>query len=389
LARDTNQVTDVDNFCSQHFDDKNSLLRPCFSRVDTTIFKEMCQYDTSKNVNKASRQESACIAINAYVAECQKSGVDVWLPPTCVHCKLEDGSTLMSGENATLEINGSVKPPRSSDVVILLEESSCISTAGLTDIIRKLENSLRAQGLKENRYAMIGFAGKGPHRKPHIRTSSGQIWAHSTLFKISDDIKMNGDGQGDLYGAIEFAASTLKFRAGVSKTMITLTCGDEKCGSDARYPDTLTLLLENDFKLHMLTPKEFTYKGNKRDGSKILGIDDKGVYTVAHIRDGSLGVDESLKRQINLPKDLCTPLAIETNGSRFTLQRSTKKFVDVWARRVAATSQPSSCQHCECVPDKSGMSTIVCNQCVSPNFQKMNQEWEQYQTMNEDDYQEE
>ena len=79
----TGEPQDADGVCSQHFDDASSLLRPCFTRVNTTIFKEMCLYDTARDLNRASRQESACTAISAYVAECQKEGVDIWLPPPC------------------------------------------------------------------------------------------------------------------------------------------------------------------------------------------------------------------------------------------------------------------------------------------------------------------
>ncbi|CAG7820252.1 unnamed protein product [Allacma fusca] len=382
LARDSPVAADVDGICSEHFDDMNSLLRPCFGKVDTAVFKDMCLYDTSRNLNKASRQESACTAISAYVAECQKNGVDVWLPPTCVRCKFEDGTTLISGENATLEIQGVTPPLQSSDVVVLLEEASCLSEYALTEAMRKLDVALQAEGLNDNRYAVIGFAGQGPYRKPHIRTTSGQIWAHNTLFRIADNIEMNGNGDGDLYEVIEFAARTLKFRAGVSKTFIAITCGDESCGSDNRYADTLTLLIENDIKLHMLTPKEFTTKGNKRESasSKIYGIDHEGVFTSGHVKSNILEADKSLKRQLNLPKDLCTPLAIETNGSRFHLQRNSKKAIDVWTRRIAMTAQPSKCQHCECIPDKSGSPHVVCNRCISPMLEELLLEWQKYQS---------
>ena len=179
-----------------------------------------------------------------------------------VRCSLEVGTKLTSGESAILRSEGPTQPPNSTDVVILLEEAACLTGSPFAEAMRRLDLALRAKGMTENRYALVGFGGQGPHRSPHIRTTAGQIWTHNTLFRVNENIEMNGDEQGDLYDAIEFASRTLKFRAGVAKTMIAMTCGSEQCGSASRYPDTITLLMENDIKLHLLTPKEFTAKVN-------------------------------------------------------------------------------------------------------------------------------
>lgn len=83
FARDEVEPTDVDNICYNLLTNRASPLRPCFNTVDTTIFMEMCKYDVSRNVNSASRAESACTSMSAYVTECQKNNIDVWMPPTC------------------------------------------------------------------------------------------------------------------------------------------------------------------------------------------------------------------------------------------------------------------------------------------------------------------
>lgn len=79
-------VHDVDDICHNLLRNRSSPLRPCFNTVDAAIYMEMCEYDVSKNVNSANRVESACPAMNAYVTECQKNNVDVWMPPTCGNC---------------------------------------------------------------------------------------------------------------------------------------------------------------------------------------------------------------------------------------------------------------------------------------------------------------
>jgi hypothetical protein len=176
-----------------------------------------------------------------------------------VRCRLEDGTALTTGENATLETNGERRPPSSSDNVILLEETSCIESTTVSEAVRLLEASLNAQGLWDNRYSIVGYGGKGVYEKPHVKTISSRVWSHSTLFKIPHESYPSDNSPTDLYEAIEYA-STLGFRAGVSKNIIAFTCGTDRCGNSKKYADILTLLVENDMKLHILAPKAFTLK---------------------------------------------------------------------------------------------------------------------------------
>jgi hypothetical protein len=137
----------------------------------------------------------------------------------------------------------------------------------------------------------------------------------------------------------------------------------------------------------MITPEPFTLKGDKKqdDTFKIFGFDVDGAYTSHHAKRGPLVADASLKRQLVLPKDLCTPLAVETNGTRFTTDSFSKKTLDVWSRRIAQTAHPSECQRCECVPDRNGGSRFMCHQCISPTMWKFMEEWESYQSQEVDD----
>lgn len=112
-------------------------------------------------------------------------------------------------------------------------------------------------------------------------------------------------------------------------------------------------------------------------------MDSEGFYTLNHARDTNLPPDNTMKRLINLPKDLCTPLAIESNGTRFVIPKTPRKSLEVWSRRVAKTAEPSSCLQCECIPDKSGSPHVVCQQCISPSLQQMLMEWQQYKTFDE------
>lgn len=83
-----------------------------------------------------------------------------------------------------------------------------------------------------------------------------------------------------------------------------------------------------------------------------------------------------------MSKDLCTPLALETNGTVFNLDRVSnvalgdgptipvlnKRFLDVWSRRVASRAQPPNCQRCDCVADQDGSGRSICQNCLSPSI---------------------
>jgi predicted Zn-ribbon and HTH transcriptional regulator len=77
---------------------------------------------------------------------------------------------------------------------------------------------------------------------------------------------------------------------------------------------------------------------------------------------------------------MCTPLAFETNGTLFNMDHliqnnkgthrfNVKKFIDVWARRVALTAKPSQCQKCQCVANEDGVGQIMCSKCLSPSVE--------------------
>jgi hypothetical protein len=107
----------------------------------------------------------------------------------------------------------------------------------------------------------------------------------------------------------------------------------------------------------------------------VFGFGAEEVYTIRNIRN--LRGDRELRRQLVIPKDFCTPLALETNGTLFDLKKMSndnaiqaKKFVDVFARRFSATAEPSDCQRCDCIGDRDGVGNILCQRCVSPILER-------------------
>lgn len=48
-------------------------------------------------------------------------------------------------------------------------------------------------------------------------------------------------------------------------------------------------------------------------------------------------------------------------------KNAVKKFATVFAKRVARSARPSSCQTCECTADNDGMSYMECFPCEYPS----------------------
>lgn len=128
----------------------------------------------------------------------------------------------------------------------------------------------------------------------------------------------------------------------------------------------LQLLTESGINLHVLTGVEFDFEKSK-EVRQFFAMDKTLVYTKKNT-DG----DHSLKKYTKTsPKmGLCVPLALETNGGVFSTRRLesdkknlVKKAATLFAKRIAKTARPSSCQHCECTGHNTGVAYMACESC--------------------------
>lgn len=112
-----------------------------------------------------------------------------------------------------------------------------------------------------------------------------------------------------------------------------------------------------------------------RNENKIFGMDALHAYTNNYLKDGT--GNKELRAEIILPKDTlgyCMVWALETNGTIFTANKikpnsrtPIKKFSAVFAKRVAKSAIPSSCQTCECTGENNGMAYVTCARCDYTN----------------------
>nr|CAD7460027.1 unnamed protein product [Timema tahoe] len=464
------ETQEVKELCRGLYEDLDSPLVTCHDEVDYAPYYAMCLEDMSR------AEGALCASAAVYITECNKRGMEVPMPRGCGRCPLPDGSTISPGEVQVFDGNS----PQSADIVLIVEQASCLQELQLSQLTDKLDSALNLAGLIDNRYSVVGFGGDR-FPEPQTYTVDGEIWlgrrALSKAFRglvvsyntpewnqiiaacssnendhqptFEDFVRMDDDvlvleeltdddiipefleieqeeeeegcetcedeplervSKRDAEKALEtlhkyfeildfaldtsntsaalealWVATHLSWRAGVSKTVVLVQCGHCEEGAEG-YSELLSVLLEADITLHLLEPRAALLRVDKSSKGKLYGADQRGAFTGRNLRN--LQPSAALLRQVALPKDLCTPLALETNGTLFNLERvlpvkgstyqysTVKKFVDVWTRRLAWSAQPSSCQKCDCVLDSDGVPMVSCTRCVTPSIEQFLQEWE-------------
>jgi len=185
-------------------------------------------------------------------------------------------------------------------------------------------------------------------------------------------------GSADVLGAMR-SAMALNFRAGVSKTFILVPCSS--CGGSpsiqAGYKLSAHALLEQDVTLHIIADHQFQFT-KARAYRQFLGLDAATGYTLKDNKGGLVG-DVDLRRQAKLSRSalgLCAPLALETNGTIFDASRmrpvqkkssESKRAINVFVKRVAATAQPADCHNCVCSLVNYHQSWTDCRLCTAPS----------------------
>ena len=110
--------------------------------------------------------------------------------------------------------------------------------------------------MKGNRYGLVGFGGSGVHDEATMHTIHGQQFGGIREMVRSLSSLEFKDGQNtDTLSSIRYAAR-YPFRAGVSKTIVLLTCNH--CGEqEVKYDELLHVMNENEIRLHILREEEF------------------------------------------------------------------------------------------------------------------------------------
>lgn len=355
--------------CDKLFNNQYSSFRRCYKVVDPTPYISMCTNDVTDDVTNGGEERSACKAAAMYVMHCKKEGVSVRLPRACVACDKPSYDQYFEGQELT-----AYAAEQSTDVIFVIEEKPCNQEAinKLGDLSTNIDIALKAKGLSNNQFGLIGFGGDNLHNDEHTHTVGGQILGSAQDFmKAVANLQFTKEGENtDVFKSLRMAAK-YPFRAGVAKSIVLLTCS-ECTEQNARYNEIQHNLLERGISLHVIMDHEFVLGGeiSTPKTNYLFGIDKETAYTARHVSDKKLEGDAELFTQVIKPTTMCAKLAQETDGSFFNFNKMTagrvrfqKHFIDVFSRRVAKSAEVPQCQVCECVSDSNGAGRSVCKPC--------------------------
>ncbi len=172
-----------------------------------------------------------------------------------VSCELPSKRHFLEGESITLNKN---MVPKSADVVLVVAHQTCNTDVvdKISDIVSLTDKALKARGLQNNRFGLVGYGGEGIYSMPHSHTLEGELFNSRHKFApILDNFQIHDTKNADTLAAISYAA-TYPFRAGVSKTVIVVPC--EPCREQmVSYSDIQMLLVGRDIRLHVLMQHDF------------------------------------------------------------------------------------------------------------------------------------
>lgn len=373
--------SELTKLCDSFFRHKVSYFASCFPVVDVTPFYEMC-LDLGNHLTKVTdggpSDRGACSAALAYIQACAIEDTLLRVPDSCISCQLLNGTHVEEGRFVPLRDE---QVPPAADVVFIVEAKPCndrfVQTKSINLLVESINRELQDLKIRDTRYGVVAFGGAAPFDRAHSVVVGNSVFeTHDRLQSFFEHIVMGNGTNEDIFDAITLA-SKLVFRPGASKTFILLPCS--RCATSKMkldFSSIVQLLIEYDIKLHILADHELSF--NKTRVSRLFyGMDSRVAYTKKDVKE--LIGDEELRKQIRLPKVTlgeCIALAMETNGSVFGGHKlrqdrantnNTKKFIKVFAKRIAMTAVPNSCQTCECTGHNTGVAYMQCLPCHYPS----------------------
>ncbi|KFB38034.1 AGAP008807-PA-like protein [Anopheles sinensis] len=374
----SNELTQL---CDSFFRHKLSYFASCFPVVDVTPFYDMClDLGHHLKTDAGPSDRGACSAALAYIQACAIEDTLLRVPDSCISCQLLNGTHVPEGSFVPLR---DADVPAAADVVFIVEAKPCnerfVQTKSINLLVDSINRELQELKIRDTRYGVVAFGGAAPFDRAHSVVVGNSVFEkHDRLQPFFEHIVMGNGTNEDIFDAI-ILASKLVFRPGASKTFILLPCS--RCATSKMkldFSSIVQLLIEYDIKLHILADHELSF--NKTRVSRLFyGMDSRAAYTKKDVKE--LVGDEELRKQIRLPKATlgeCIALAMETNGSVFGGHKlrqdhraantnNTKKFIKVFAKRIAQTAVPNSCQTCECTGHNTGVAYMQCLPCEYPS----------------------
>jgi len=256
--------------------------------------------------------------------------------------------------------------------VLVVENSECNRDVhgAVEEVVKKLETSLRNKGFTDTKFAVVANDMSRGSVQPALITAQGSVFFSSDLV-LEALSNLQFSSAFDHLSALQFAVA-LPSHPGVSRSVLMLQCSS--CSEQsAAYSDIIKSLISRGIELHTLTSQQLSLKG-KGKSATLIGIDSDKAYTTRSFQSGQLAGDADLRRQVDLEKDICVPLALESGGSFFTmapLMNEDKRaaaggMLEVFSELLVSGAEQPTCEHCRC----EGSGKLVCTPCQTDQTQR-------------------
>jgi len=336
--------------CEILFKNSQSPFAACFDQIKPEAFAEACKTDSSE-CRQENPRKSPCASTAAYVALCRAKGVYLNQTNDCETC---DDTT----KDRSLNERWITDNKATADIVFVVSESKKMDGRGnpadqLDALVDNMEKTLKAEGINNNRYMIIGFGGDDIHAPAHQHTVDGRIFNTAERFsKGAKALSFQGKYATDAFEALKMAAEA-KYRPQATRIVMLIT-EDERSAANTtlQIEEVQSLLEDNSIILNVIS--EFDDLSKSR---KYIGL----------LHDLTLLTNKD-KTKARLPSRVgqtYAKLASATKGSLYRLdmmQDQHVNFLEKVPENIAkqARSAVATFKTCQCVRDEEGRAISKC-----------------------------
>ncbi|KAK4291911.1 hypothetical protein Pmani_035287 [Petrolisthes manimaculis] len=355
-------------------------LSPCFGLVDPRPYFRDCLAGRRHPTRGPRHLLPPCHAASAYIVQCQTRGLYLSPLVQCQQGTPSEGCTLDDTRKVTLGWSHTYQEGEGryggADVALVVETALCNQGKDIRTLLNPINDHLSRRNMRDVRYAIVTIPGtEDDTTETH---GDGTIEEAEFMTRSEAAQHLRGLSYTGGYNAshpvraytVANAARKLKWRPGVTRTLVHVGCGLGGCGTKGLEVDVLGALRDNDVTYHLMTDFDIVVSGTRREAKarerKLFGFDEALAYTVPDYR--SFRGNDRVRGALSVPDGVCVEAAIASGGSVFSRNKwntnkrtQTTKLLGVFGERVAVTSSRQECQECVC----QGSGVVRCRRCFA------------------------
>jgi hypothetical protein len=366
FPKDLSYSTLAEENCARLFTSPTSHLSRCHFAVDPEPYNQLCKYAMKNRADVADQH--MCSLERAYVTACQAMSVNVRVQPLCVDCA---GYRRKGIKDVITEATS----PSKDRYIFLVEDAACLSNA--KDFMSKLADGLSTNAVDKTTFSLMQFNADSVHT---VAMANGDLNGTASAFKdalsrifisqpsvtplrSSEEGNANSTASSSTALRVLYEAITMATPPGYRDHVLLFACSS--CGADPKYSYARmqSLLQQHGIALHYFTKANFIVPG-VGDGHGAVGMDQNTLFFVA----SAGGVETVIRdRSWRPPKDACSPLAMQSDGSIWKMRDATIALAYINRRIKWNKTLTSYQQKCVCRPDKYGNGEVECQHPLKTN----------------------